>query len=320
MDSAVWVNDLPRAKLSQKYAFQAIHILAPHRNAQGISPVVLQTEDAYLRAPAQTEACFELCLRHLNRLQVPWTAQKSLTALNLLADRASQALKLPNRFVPMPDGTVEDLFESNAPPPSPVCAKEDMREDTPLCAMHVDVTASPGWFETTSNAVSPMSHISPLVSAEWPQDLQALLENAALPTDSADLPHDTAMCADFCHDTAVCTELNAPHISAMRADLPLDNAALCADFPHDTGALRVDSPRIATPRADSLLDVTTQRADSPRDIATQCADSPHDIATSRADSPQNHTASDAAPGTRSLSRRARRRAVLKARKQQRLQQ
>ena len=344
MNSAVWVNDLPRAKLSQKYAFQAIHILAPHRNAQGIAPVVLQTEDAYLRAPVQTEACFELCLRHLNRLQVPWPAQESLTAMNLLADRASQALKLPNRFVPMPDNTVEDLSESNAPPPSPVCAKEDMREDTTLCAMHVDVTASPGWLEPSSNVASPMSQTLPLISAEWPQDLQALLENTALPTDSADLPHDTAMCADSCHDAAMCADschdactdlLDSPHnIAAMRADLPLDNAALCADFPHDTGALRVDSPhnnatmridfvtpraespRIATPRADSLLDVTTQRADSPRDIATQCADSPHDIATSRADSPQNHTASDAAPGTRSMSRRARRRAVLRARKQQ----
>ena len=343
MDSAEWVNRLPRAKLPQKYAFQAIHILAPLRNSQGIAPVVLQTETEYLRAPVQTEACFELCLRHLNRLQVPWPAQESVTVMNLLANRALEALNLPNRFVPMADGSVVDLSESNvqAPPPSPVCAKEDMREDTPpspSCAMqHVDLTARPGWFETTSNAASPALQTLPLVSAEWPQDLQALLENAALPIDSADLPHDTAMCADSCHDAAMCADschdactdlLDSPHnIAAMRADLPLDNAALCADFPHDTAALRVDSPhdnatmrtdfvttraespRIATPRADSLHDIATPRADSLRDIATP-----------RAESPQNHAASDAAPGTRSLSRRARRRAVLKARKQQRLQQ
>ena len=84
MNDPVWVNHLPLAKLSQKYAFQAIHILAPLRNAQGIAAVVLQTETEYLRAPAQTEACFELCLRHLNRLQVPWPAQESLTTMNLL--------------------------------------------------------------------------------------------------------------------------------------------------------------------------------------------------------------------------------------------
>ena len=239
------------------YAFQAIHILAPLRNAQGIAPVVLQTETEYLRAPAQTEACFELCLRHLNRLQVPWPAQESLTVMNLLANRASEALKLPNRFVPMPDGTVEDLSESNAqaPPPSPVCAKEDMREDTPspsYAMEHVDLTARPGWFETTSNAASPALQTLPLVSAEWPQDLQALLENAALPTDSADLPHDNAaMCADFCHDAAMCADLlDSSH-----------NIAARADFSHDVTTQCAESPRsIATPRADSLHDITTPRA------------------------------------------------------------
>ena len=197
MDSADWVNCLPRVKLPRKYAFRAIHVLAPLRNSQGTAPVVLETQDEYLRAPAHVEACFELCLRHLNRLQVPWPAQESVTVMNLLANRALEALNRPNRFVPMADGSVVDLSESNAqaPPPSPVCAKEDMREDTPspsYAMQHVDLTARPGWFETTSNAASPVSQTLPLVSAEWPQDLQALLENAALPTVSADLPHDNA--------------------------------------------------------------------------------------------------------------------------------
>ena len=328
MNDADWVNCLPRVKLPRKYAFQAMHILAPLRNPQGIAPVVLETQDEYLRAPAHAEACFELCLRHLNKLQVPWPAQESVTVMNLLANRALEALNLPNRFVPMADGSVVDLSESNAqaPPPSPVCAKEDMRKDTPspsYAMQHVDLTARPGWFETTSNAASPVSQTLPLVSAEWPQDLQALLENAALPIDSADLPHDTAMCADSCHDAAMCADschdactdlLNLPHnFAAMRADLPLDNATMPTDF-----VTRAESPRIATPRADSLH--STPRANSPQSIATPRADSLHDVATLRADLPQNHAASDAAPGTKSMSRRARRRAVLKARKQQRLQQ
>ena len=117
MDSADWVNCLPRAKLSQKYAFQAVHILAPLRNAQSIAPVVLQTETEYLRAPAQTEACFELCLGHLNRLQVPWPASENLTVMTLLANRATEALRLPNRFVPTAEGIVLDMCEHNSQAP-----------------------------------------------------------------------------------------------------------------------------------------------------------------------------------------------------------
>ncbi len=323
MHDADWVNGLPRAKLSQKYEFQAVHILAPLRNAQGIAPVVLETPGEYLRAPAHVEACFELCLRHLNRLQVPWPAQESLTAMNLLANRASEALRLPNRFVPMPDGTVEDLSESNAqaPPPSPVCAKEDMCEDTPSpsCAMqHVDLTARPGWFETTSNAASPLSQTLPLVSAEWPQDLQALLENAALPTVSADLPHDNAaMCADFLSDHAEMREDNAAlredsfsDNAAMREDCPCDNAALREDFPSDNAAMREDSP----------VHENAACADSPMlHENAACADSPmlQQNTTLHEHGPVLHdNAADATAPGRSLSKRARRRAVLRARKQQ----
>ncbi len=114
MHDADWVNRLPRVKLPQKYAFIGIHVLAPLRNSQGIAPVLLQTEHEYLRAPALTEACFELCLRHLNRLQVPWPAQESATVMTLLANRATEALKLPNRFVPTADGNVVDLSEHNS--------------------------------------------------------------------------------------------------------------------------------------------------------------------------------------------------------------
>ena len=129
-----WVKCLQRAKMSQKYAIQAIHVLAPLRNEQGVAPVVLQTNE-YLRAPAPTEACFELCLRHLNRLQIPWPAEDSITVPMLLANRATQALKLPNRFVPTADGDVLGMCEDSvqAPPPSPM-----------LCTVeHIDLTACP---------------------------------------------------------------------------------------------------------------------------------------------------------------------------------
>ena len=56
MNDHDWVNCLTRAKLSQKYPFHAIQILAPLRNEEGVAPVVLQTSQEYLRAPAHTEA------------------------------------------------------------------------------------------------------------------------------------------------------------------------------------------------------------------------------------------------------------------------
>ena len=120
MSDPDFVHCLQRAKLSQKYPFIAIHVLAPLRDASGVAPVVLQTLDGYLRAPAQTEACFELCLRHLNRLEVPWPAAECITVSTLLANRAAEALKLPNRFVPTADGAVLDVFARSRPaPPSP---------------------------------------------------------------------------------------------------------------------------------------------------------------------------------------------------------
>ena len=214
MNDLDWIQRLQRAKMSQKYAFQAIHVLTPMRNKEGAAPVVLQTLHEYLRAPAHTEACFELCLRHLNRLEVPWPVEESVTVPTLLANRATQALKLPHRFVPTEAGDVLDLCENSlqapslsavmdlpaipmlhrsatsqpadgavlgmcehslpAPPPSLACTVE-----------HVDLTACPMLLGNL-HADSPTSPLE--LSANWPQDSPApaatLLPAPACPTES----------------------------------------------------------------------------------------------------------------------------------------
>ena len=316
MNDPDWVNGLPRAKLSQKYAFQAIHILAPLRNAQGIAAVVLQTETEYLRAPAQTEACFELCLRHLNRLQVPWPASENLTVMTLLANRATEALRLPNRFVPTAEGNVLDMCEHNSQaPPSPVCAKEDMREDTTraLCAMHMDVTACPGWLEPSSNVASPMSQCADQQTMSFAALAilpELLTEMPALPTEMSELPTETQPLPKEL--PALPTETQAlptetPALLTESQELLPESAVLSTDSP----ALQQALPELTTesPALEAYPPATECESPRNQDVAMPCAELPH-----------NHAASDAAPGTRSLSRRAKRRAVLKARKQQRLQQ
>lgn len=125
MNDASWVDGLPRARAAVKSAFVCIHVLAPLRDRQGVAPVVLQTRDGYLRAPAHMEAAFELCLRHLHRISVPWPDQGYVTPQALLANRAMEALKLPGKYVPTADGNVlvleepSDHAESQVhPPPS----------------------------------------------------------------------------------------------------------------------------------------------------------------------------------------------------------
>ena len=106
MNDASWVDGLPRARATIKYAFVGIHVLAPLRGRQGVAPVVMQTSDGYFRAPAHMEAAFELCLRHLHRMSVPWPDSTETTPQGLLANRAMEALKLPGRFVPTAEGKV----------------------------------------------------------------------------------------------------------------------------------------------------------------------------------------------------------------------
>ena len=176
MNDPDWVHHLQRAKLSQKYPFIAIHVLAPLRDASGVAPVVLQTLDGYLRAPAHTEACFELCLRHLNRLEVPWPAAECITVSTLLANRAAEALKLPNRFVPTADGAVLDVFAHSLPaPPSPSQAAP-----LPL-ALHAE------WLK--SNTAPRTEPASPANSATAPGNAVLCTESAAPRGNTAgDLP------------------------------------------------------------------------------------------------------------------------------------
>jgi hypothetical protein len=106
MNDASWVDGLPRARATIKYAFVGIHVLAPLRGRQGVAPVVMQTSDGYFRAPVHMEAAFELCLRHLHRMSAPWPDSTETTPQGLLANRAMEALKLPGRFVPTAEGKV----------------------------------------------------------------------------------------------------------------------------------------------------------------------------------------------------------------------
>jgi hypothetical protein len=120
MNDKSWVNDIPRAKALGKYAFVGIHVLAPFRDVNGVAPVVLQTKDEYLRAPAYMEAAFELSLRHLHRISVPWPySAAEVTPQTLLSNRAMEALKLPGKYVPTAEGEVAVMTpEISLPPPT----------------------------------------------------------------------------------------------------------------------------------------------------------------------------------------------------------
>ena len=106
MSDENWVACLGRAKAAQRYQFEAIHVLAQFRSKNGVAPVVLQTSAGYLRSPTHMEAAFELCLRHLHKVDVPGPSNRNVTTQALLADRAKEALKLPGRFVPTVEGLV----------------------------------------------------------------------------------------------------------------------------------------------------------------------------------------------------------------------
>ena len=314
MNDPDWVKCLQRAKMSQKYAIQAIHVLAPLRNEQGVAPVVLQTTHEYLRAPAHTEACFELCLRHLNRLQVPWPAEDSITVPTLLANRATQALKLPNRFVPSADGDVLDLCEHSllAPPPSPM-----------LCTIeHIDLTACPMLLENwrAESPASPLNGCAEWPSQDSPTSPAALTESPALPAALTESPAPAALTESPALSAAL-TE--SPALPAALTESPALSAAL-TESPALPTAYPTLSPAPATYLTESP---TSPGCDSPvgHKDATMRADSPVSPRTTaqRGDLPvRHHNASDAAaPGktanvASSMSKRARRRAVFKARKQQ----
>ncbi len=122
---------------TQKDQFEAIHVVAPLRNEEdGVAPVVLQTSTEYLRPPPYMEAAFELCLRHLHKVDVPRPKNRNLTLQALLADRAKAALKLPGRYIPTAEGAVIDTapqssYEDEAPE-SPVLTPQSCAVVPPL--------------------------------------------------------------------------------------------------------------------------------------------------------------------------------------------
>ena len=100
-----WLAMLPKARTTVKYAFTEIHILA-HLRKLGVAPVVLFAGE-FWRVPPQLEALFELCLRHLHCMKIPWPTETQMTVHALLADRAMEALKLPARFIPVGEDVVD---------------------------------------------------------------------------------------------------------------------------------------------------------------------------------------------------------------------
>ena len=140
MNDPVWVAGLDRARATQKYEFEAIHVIALLRNEDGVAPVVLQTSTEYLRSPPYMEAAFELCLRHLHKVDVPRPKDRNLTLQALLADRARAALKLPGRYIPTAEGTVidaapqsphkEEAAASPMPPENAACLSDSPPENT----------------------------------------------------------------------------------------------------------------------------------------------------------------------------------------------
>ena len=125
-----WLAGLPRAKENVKHDWKAIHCLVTQRRADGIAPIVLETSDRQcLRQPAKCEGAFELCLRHLHGRCTPLQGECTVGAL--LSNRAAHALKLPGRWVPLPDGAVEDRaaqsapLEAGTPPPATTSGEKE---------------------------------------------------------------------------------------------------------------------------------------------------------------------------------------------------
>ena len=112
LNDLAWIAGLERAKVSVRYSPVALHCYTKLRNAEGVAPVVLELENCcYVRVPANLEAAFELTLRHLNQLRSPWPVLKTMTIQNFLADRATEALKLPGCYIPSTTGEIMKLTE-----------------------------------------------------------------------------------------------------------------------------------------------------------------------------------------------------------------
>ena len=176
MNDPVWLAGLSRARATQKYEFECIHVLAPLREKNGVAPVVLQTSTGYLRSPTFIEPALELCLRHLHKAEAPKPKNCYMTTQALLADRAKAALQLPGRYIPMADGTVIDATPGhNEATPTAL----DATEGSPRQSESIErLPASP---RTPGNAETSME--SPRLSddAARPLELPQLPDYTVLP-------------------------------------------------------------------------------------------------------------------------------------------
>ena len=132
-----WLTALPRARESDKRAWATLCCLIAQRRPDGVAPVVLETaEGDWIRCPLKYEAAIELCLRHLHNQHTPLGGE-SCTIGALLANRAAEALKLPGRWVPLPDGSVEeragDPAPDDAPPETPDASALPDYSESPRC-------------------------------------------------------------------------------------------------------------------------------------------------------------------------------------------
>ena len=104
-----WLRALPRARESDKHDWIALVALVAQRQPDGAAPIVLETTSgSCIRCPAKYEPAFELTLRHLHQKHIPLDGGPCNVSA-LLVNRALEALKLPGRFVPCPDGSVDCL-------------------------------------------------------------------------------------------------------------------------------------------------------------------------------------------------------------------
>ena len=121
---ALWLAALKRTSEREKHDWAALYCLIAQRGADGVAPVVLESADGQvLRAPRKCEAAFELCLRHLHGHCTP-LEDGPCTVGALLADRAQRALQLPGRYVPTPQGGVDEQVGEAAVEEIPQAAEE----------------------------------------------------------------------------------------------------------------------------------------------------------------------------------------------------
>ena len=166
--NAAWLDGLQRARATVKHPYVAIHVAAKLRDSDGVAPVVLQTEEGYLRAPAMLEAAFELCLRHLHGRRTPLNCQ-SITAQALLANRAVEALRLPGRYVPTSEGEMIDMQAG-----APACGHAGKEDDEAGAPEVEEATGSAGAEADTpgTNNAEP-GHIDNEIDAPGAPEVEA---------------------------------------------------------------------------------------------------------------------------------------------------